>query len=70
MGPTAGLLPKYVQMCHSGHSDLIHTPALGNSSQLPTGHSDLDVGEKPNPKGHPHHMGPPVTGMDEERKLW
>ena len=49
MEPTAGLIPKYVGMCHSGHSDCIYTLALGHSDWLPTGHNYLSVGKQTNP---------------------
>ena len=49
MGLPAGLLPKHEGMCHSGHSDLIYTLALGHNDWPPTGHNDLSTGEQPNP---------------------
>ena len=44
-----GLLPKHEGMCHSGHNDLIYTLASSHSDQPPMGHSDLNVGDPPNP---------------------
>ena len=40
---------------HLGHSDPICTLALSHSDWLPTGHSDLSVGEQPNHKGYLLH---------------
>ena len=49
MRPAAGLLPKHVGMCHSGHSDHIYTLASGHSDWQHTGHSDLSVDKQPKP---------------------
>ena len=49
MGPAAGLFPKYLEMFHSGHNDLIYTLASGHSDWPPTGHSDLSLSKQPNP---------------------
>ena len=49
MDPAAGLLPEYEGMCHLGHNDLIYTLASSHSDWPSTGHSDLSIGEQPNP---------------------